>query len=92
MWTPIKYHTTDRQFSQKLEATETKKRHNQSNQSIKTKKKSKKKKGKEKTHGFRFVGPPVGPAVPLSLTVYVEPRVPRTWSARPATMAGVGPP
>lgn len=42
--------------------------------------------------GVRFlVVPPVGPAVPLSLTVYVLPRVLRVCSARPDTISGVGP-
>lgn len=44
------------------------------------------------TYGvLALVCPPVGPAVPLSLTVYVDFNVPRTWSASPATIAGVGP-
>jgi len=38
-----------------------------------------------------FVVPPVGPAVPLSEMVYVEPRVLRVCSARPPTTSGVGP-
>jgi hypothetical protein len=44
------------------------------------------------THGVRFlVVPPVGPAVPLSLTAYVDPSVRRVFSANPATISGVGP-
>lgn len=38
-----------------------------------------------------FVVPPVGPAVPLSLTVYVLPSVLRVCSASPETISGVGP-
>ena len=38
-----------------------------------------------------LVCPPVGPAVPLSLMVYVLPSVLRVWSASPATISGVGP-
>jgi hypothetical protein len=42
--------------------------------------------------GVRFlVVPPVGPAVPLSLTVYVLPSVLRVCSASPDTISGVGP-
>jgi hypothetical protein len=42
--------------------------------------------------GVRFlVVPPVGPAVPLSLIVYVLPSVLRVCSARPDTISGVGP-
>ena len=42
--------------------------------------------------GVRFlVLPPVGPAVPLSLTAYVLPNLLRVCSARPETTAGVGP-
>lgn len=46
----------------------------------------------QKTYGVRFrVVPPVGPAVPLSQIVYVEPSFCRTFSASPATTGGVGP-
>ena len=51
-----------------------------------------KKKKRKETYGVRFlVLPPVGPAVPLSQTVYVDPNVPRTLSASPVTTWGVGP-
>ena len=45
-----------------------------------------------RTHGVLFlVLPPVGPAVPLSQTVYVDPNFCLTFSASPATTSGVGP-
>jgi hypothetical protein len=43
------------------------------------------------TYGVLFAGPPDGPAVPLSETVYVDCSFDRVCSARPATTAGVGP-
>ena len=45
-----------------------------------------------KTYGVLFlVLPPVGPAVPLSQTVYVLPSFSLTFSASPDTISGVGP-
>ena len=53
---------------------------------------SAKPKHKPMTNGVLFfVVPPVGPAVPLSHSAYVEPKVFLTLAAIPDTISGVGP-
>ena len=47
--------------------------------------------GPSETHGFLFVIPPVGPAVPDSPIAYVDCSAVRACAARPATISGVGP-